>query len=88
MTDQPDRPCADPDHTEDPPPRIVDPVTGTDDRGDRWITVLAAPCGHLIAGRDLLGNYHAFATAEEVYDAAIATLNHFAAQLADQNRST
>jgi hypothetical protein len=47
---------------------------GTDTSGGRWIMALVAPDKKILAGRDLMGNFHCYVDNETLFDNAMTTL--------------
>jgi hypothetical protein len=49
-------------------------ASGKDTEGNQWLLVLADSKGKVLAGRDLMGNFHSWASNEQLFDSAMSTM--------------
>jgi hypothetical protein len=49
---------------------------GADTDGKQWIMALLDPEGRMLAGRDLMGNFHCWVDSEVLFDNAMTTILH------------
>lgn len=66
-------------------PQIIDQVTGRDENGKIWVTVIADQHGRILAGRDDMGNFHLLSDAESLYEAAFAYITFLTQQNQNEN---